>query len=210
MKKLLLMVIAFVCISLLPMLPLHAQRRDLRIRIYDQYIYIPNHDQQVYNYNGTTLIPLRAVAEAMGYTVTWDGIYRFATVYKPYYSVVVYIGRHSVTIAGKLVDVDIPPRIMNNRTMVSMQTIAAIVGMDVLLDVNAEVVLLISPIREIYPWPAHLPEHIPGSVTLHPNIFHSQHWSDPPMRSRLVFYTIPAEIQRLADHDSLVRWHDIY
>jgi hypothetical protein len=146
----------------------------------------------------------------MGYTVTWDEIDRLATVYKPYYSVVVYIGRHSVTIAGRLVDFDIPPRIMNSRTMVSMQTIAAIVGMDVLLDVNAEVVLLISPIRKIYPWPEYLPEHIPGAVLLNPNVKQLRHWADPPMRSRNAFYFIPQGIVDIVGCDAFWAWDEMY
>ena len=174
-----------------------AYARELRVRIRDEYVFIPASQQRAVSVDGDVFIPLRAIAEAMGFSAEWDELTQTAGVSRQGYDSLVQIGSDNMHMNGRPVPLDISAQMMNGRTMVSMQTLAEIIGMDVIFHVNAQTVFILEPIRVIHDWPEHLPRHIPGSVILDPTLPLNQHWAAPPMRHRAAFYTVPLEIVRL-------------
>ena len=80
---------------------------------------------------GRTLVPLRAVMEALGFEVGWDSRTRTAALRKQGYEVSVAIGSGSMSVNGAEVPIDAPARIMANRTMVPLRAISEAAGMDV-------------------------------------------------------------------------------
>lgn len=67
--------------------------------------------------NSRTLVPLRAIFEAMGTTVTWDQNTRTATAFKGDTTVVLQIGSTTPTINGQVKQLDVPAKIVNGRTL---------------------------------------------------------------------------------------------
>lgn len=86
---------------------------------------------------GRTLIPVRAVTEALGATVEWDPDKEIATITgtnKDGEEVVIKFwldGSGKVTVDGETVEIDVPPGMINNRTYVPLRFIAEVLGLKV-------------------------------------------------------------------------------
>ncbi|KUG05283.1 hypothetical protein ASZ90_017356 [hydrocarbon metagenome] len=78
--------------------------------------------------NGRTLVPLRAIFEAMGATVTWDQNTRTATAVKDGTTVVLKIGSTTPTINGQVKQLDVPAKIVNGRTLAPLRFIGEAFG----------------------------------------------------------------------------------
>ncbi len=73
--------------------------------------------------NGRTLVPLRAIFEALGATVDWDDSTRTVTASKGSTKIVLTIGSNQATVNGKVYTLEVPARIINNRTLVPLRFI---------------------------------------------------------------------------------------
>lgn len=71
--------------------------------------------------NGRTLVPIRAVSEAVGAVVDWNSFTKKITLSSENSSVEMYIGKSSAYINGKKTTLDVPPTIINDRTMVPLR-----------------------------------------------------------------------------------------
>ncbi len=78
--------------------------------------------------NGRTMVPLRAIFEAMGAVVTWDGATQTATGVKGSTTVMLTIGSLSPTINGVVVPLDVPARIVNSRTLAPLRFVGEAFG----------------------------------------------------------------------------------
>jgi hypothetical protein len=78
--------------------------------------------------------------------------------------------------------------------------------MDVIWNANILTIHILEPFSPIENWSVDLPEHIPGSITLNPEIARHRHWSDPPMRFRYAFYNIPSVVFNLVDANKSWEW----
>lgn len=78
--------------------------------------------------SGRTLVPLRAIFEAMGATVTWDPATSTATGVKGDITVVVAIGSVSPTINGTVKTIDVPAKIVNSRTLAPLRFVCEAFG----------------------------------------------------------------------------------
>jgi hypothetical protein len=78
--------------------------------------------------NSRTLVPLRAIFEAMGATVTWDADTSTATGVKGDITVVVAIGSVTPTINGVAQTIDVPAKIVNSRTMAPLRFVCEAFG----------------------------------------------------------------------------------
>lgn len=74
------------------------------------------------------LVPLRAFADAVGATVSWDGEAQTASVEWKGANIAFPIGANSVKVGGQEVALDQLVQLVNGRTMVSQQAIRAIFG----------------------------------------------------------------------------------
>jgi len=102
---------------------------DVRIRINGVFVYIPADDQQPLVIDGRTLVPMRAVMEAMGFTVNWDRTTQTATLVMGDQVVIVEIGSLSMSVNGEAVALDVPAQTHGGRIMVPLRAIGEAVGM---------------------------------------------------------------------------------
>jgi|GEM_PF-2140852 len=74
--------------------------------------------------NGRTLVPLRAIFEAMGATVEWDQATQTVTGTKGNTVVKMTIGNPVMTVNGQAITLDVPPKVLNGRTLVPARAVA--------------------------------------------------------------------------------------
>lgn len=77
---------------------------------------------------GRTLVGVRAIGEAVGGSVHWDPAKRQATVSRRSDVVVLTVGQLEASVNGKAVTLDVPPQIVESRTMVPLRFIAEALG----------------------------------------------------------------------------------
>lgn len=88
-------------------------------------------DQKPIIDNGRTLVPLRAISEAMGATVDWNSATRTITLYSGSKKIVLTIDSKKATINGKDYNIEAPPKIINGRTIIPLRFISEAFGAQV-------------------------------------------------------------------------------
>ncbi len=86
--------------------------------------------------NDRTLVPIRALAENMGFTVLWDDATRTVTVKSDDTEIVLTIDSDKATVNGEERALDVPARITNNRTFIPLRFVSENMGATV--DWNGE------------------------------------------------------------------------
>lgn len=81
--------------------------------------------------DGRTLVPVRAIFEAIGATVEWDNDTRTATGIRDGVVVTIQIDNAVAYVNGEARTLDVPAQIINNRTMVPARFISESMGCDV-------------------------------------------------------------------------------
>lgn len=77
---------------------------------------------------GRTLVPVRAIFEAIGATVEWDSVSRTATGVKGATTVSIQIDNTTAYVNGEARALDVPAQLINNRTMVPARFISEAMG----------------------------------------------------------------------------------
>jgi hypothetical protein len=83
---------------------------------------------------GRTLLPIRAVIEALGGSVDWDAVARKATVALGVHTVEVWIGNKEARVDGMDVALDVAAMIVNSRTLLPLRFVAENLGCTVTWD----------------------------------------------------------------------------
>ncbi len=78
--------------------------------------------------NGRTLVPLRAIFEAMGANVEWNDSTRTVTARTSNTTVVLPIGSTSPTVNGQVWPLDVPAKIVNDRTLAPLRFVGEAFG----------------------------------------------------------------------------------
>jgi hypothetical protein len=83
--------------------------------------------------NGRTLVPIRAIIEALGGAVSWDGTARRATVTLGRTTIELWIGRNTATVTGTSTPIDstnakVVPEIISGRTMLPLRFVSESLG----------------------------------------------------------------------------------
>lgn len=81
-------------------------------------------DQEPIIENGRTLVPLRKIFEALGASVEWNQDTRTVTSVKDDTTVVLTIGNNIMYVNGNPVELDVPGKIVNSRTLVPARAVA--------------------------------------------------------------------------------------
>ena len=109
-------------------------------------------DNEVQNYdvmpvieNGRTLVPMRGIFEALGAQVNWDDASKTVTGTKENLSVSLQIGNAVAKIDGKEINLDVPAKIINGRTLVPVRFISETLGCKVEWDDATKTVIINSP-----------------------------------------------------------------
>ncbi len=101
-------------------------------------------DQAPIIQNGRTLVPLRAIFEALGATVDWDNSTRTVTSTKNGTTITMKIGNNQMTKNGKSIVLDVAPQIIGGRTLVPVRAVAESFGVTVDWNNNTRTVQLFS------------------------------------------------------------------
>ncbi len=91
---------------------------------------------------GRTVLPLRAVAEALGFAIEWDDATRTITMRKGENTVVMSIGSTSATVNGKPREMEVAPFIKEERTMVPVRFISEGLGFKIEWDAATRSVII--------------------------------------------------------------------
>lgn len=78
--------------------------------------------------NGRTLVPLRAIFEALGAKVDWDASNQTITATKGSTQVKLQVGGKTAYKNGATVNLDVPAKMVNNRTMVPLRFVSESLG----------------------------------------------------------------------------------
>ncbi|MBQ9096894.1 MAG: copper amine oxidase N-terminal domain-containing protein [Clostridia bacterium] len=84
--------------------------------------------------NGRTMVPMRKIFEELGATVDWDGSIQKITAKKQDITVVMQINSNILSVNGNNVTLDVPPQLVNGRTLVPVRAVAESFDIHVLWD----------------------------------------------------------------------------
>ena len=113
--------ITTILVSLMAMIMLiSAEIGDITVKVNGKTIRFP--DQSPVVQNERTLVPVRFVAEALGYDVAWNQADNSAVIDDG--KIVLYIGKKTAKIDGKSVTLDVASTVIHNRTMVPLRVVA--------------------------------------------------------------------------------------
>lgn len=99
-------------------------------------------DQKPLIHNGRTIVPLRAIFEALGARVEWDQATSTATSYKDDVVVSLTINNDILLKNGEKIVLDVPALLVNGRTMVPVRAISEAFGLEVGWDSAANSVVI--------------------------------------------------------------------
>ena len=86
-------------------------------------------DVAPYIENGRTMLPLRFVAQALGYNVTWDKLTKNAVFIKDSKAAVVNLNSKEIFVNGKSQMLSVQPKIVNDRMMLPVSEIGMALGL---------------------------------------------------------------------------------
>lgn len=92
--------------------------------------------------NGRTLVPLRAVVEALGADVDWDEDTQTITLSYEDDEIVMTVGEKTAYVNGEEVSLEVSPRIRDGRTLVPVRFIAETFGLTVEWDAESETIII--------------------------------------------------------------------
>ncbi|HOO12526.1 MAG TPA: stalk domain-containing protein, partial [Bacillota bacterium] len=92
-----------------------------------------------------TLVPIRVITESTGADVQWDGQNYEVTINTADKRVKLKINSSEMEINGKKVALEVPAKLINDRTMVPVRAITEVLGLEVGWDNSTYTVLLTSP-----------------------------------------------------------------
>lgn len=113
-----------------------AEEEEKTVTVKVDGIVLTIEDQQPIIENNRTLVPLRAIFEALEAEVNWDDETRTVTAAKGENSMEMTIGASSYKVNGEEKELDVPARIVNNRTLVPLRVVAE--SLDCTADWNEE------------------------------------------------------------------------
>jgi len=91
---------------------------------------------------GRTLVPLRAIFEAMGMTVGWDGTTSTIIATGKGNSISMRVNETTATVNGKTLTMDVPSKVIDGRTLVPVRFIAESLGAEVEWDGENRIVYI--------------------------------------------------------------------
>lgn len=114
--------------------------------------------------NDRTFVPLRKIFEAMGAEVEWDGDARKVTATKADTVVEMTIDNNVIKVNSEEVTLDVPPQIVEDRTLVPARAVAESFGATVGWDGDTRTVTIVSAPPSTEPEPTTAPTAAPEST----------------------------------------------
>lgn len=129
MKKALAFFLAVVMAASLA-LPASAASARVTLRL-DGYTLILPSDSQPEIKDGRTMVPIRAVSEALGADVGWDAAARQVTLARAGVTIVMTVGSETAYVNGEAVEMDVAPYIKDGRTLIPARYVVEFFGQKV-------------------------------------------------------------------------------
>lgn len=117
-----------------------AQGAAIRIMINGK---LQSFEQAPFIENGRTLVPLRAIFEALSAQVQWDDATKTVTATRGDRTVQLTIGQAEATVSGQTVQLDVPALIRDGRTFVPLRFVSEALGAGVDWDGHAKTVIIV-------------------------------------------------------------------
>ncbi|WP_202916137.1 stalk domain-containing protein [Paenibacillus mesophilus] len=114
-----------------PKFTTYNETQDIIVLVDDQ---LQKYDQSPVNVDGRTMVPLRAIFEALGAKVEWDGATQTVTATKDDINISLTINSNEALVNGKKVTLDVPAQLINEKTMVPVRFVSEALGADVQWD----------------------------------------------------------------------------
>ena len=118
----------------------HYYNDNILIFVNLNLVHISYDEQQPVIIDDRTLVPLRAVMEHLGFTVDWEEAEQLVTLTLGDNIVHVQINNNHMQVDNNTVIIDVPPQLINERTMVPVRAIAEATGFIVDWDGNNRIV----------------------------------------------------------------------
>ena len=99
-------------------------------------------DQQPVIQNGRTLVPIRAISEALGATVTWDADTKDIGIVRNGVHVGLTVGNDIMRVGPEQIRLDVPAQILNGRTMLPLRAVSSAFGCEVEWDGAQKIVTI--------------------------------------------------------------------
>ena len=151
--------ITFVC-------PISGYAAGIRVTLNGEQIQF---DQPPVIINGRTLVPVRAIFEAMGCTVLWDNANQIVNVATEFGMMTLGIGSNYISYRNENEDrsifTDVPPQIINMRTLVPVRAIAECTGYNVDWDDATQTVIITGELKGLTIPDANIPGYYLGTQT---------------------------------------------
>lgn len=135
--------LAALAISTAP-LSAFAANDDITVTVNDEVL---NFDVMPQIINDRTVMPMRAIFEALGADVSWDSETRTVTAIKDDTTVKMTIGSNVMYVNDKPIELDVAPLIIDERTLVPGRAVAESLGADVSWDGETRTVVIRSMIE---------------------------------------------------------------
>ena len=94
------------------------------------------------------LVPVRDMFEHMGFEVSWDSNLRVATLEGNGMVVIIPAGMYEIIVDGAVINLDVPPQMVNNRLLLPLEAVAEALGWSARWDSVYMVVDIVSPQEE--------------------------------------------------------------
>jgi len=101
--------------------------------------------------NDRTMVPLRAIFEALDANIYWNDNTQTVTATRDGHVVVMRVGDPVITVAGNNVTLDVPPQIVNDRTLVPARAVAESFGVNVDWNGETQTVILTTGTTQTQP-----------------------------------------------------------
>ena len=118
---------------------------DITVTLDGEVVDVESYGSPATIVEGRTLVPLRAIFEALGASVEWDNVTRTVTSVKGADTISLTVGADTFYKNDEPIDLDVPAQIINDRTMVPARAIAEAYGVEVAWDAATRTVILTSP-----------------------------------------------------------------
>ncbi len=102
----------------------------------------PKFDVEPFKKDGRTLVPFRALAEALGAEVKWDPKAGKVTVVRDGTTVELTLGGSDAIVNGETVKLDVPAQMVENRVVIPLRFLAEAFGADVTWDEETQSIII--------------------------------------------------------------------
>lgn len=164
MKKRIISIILTLAAMVSAICPMTGYADDIRVTLNGKEIYF---DQPPIVKNDRTLVPVRAIFEAMGCTVLWNEQSQIIDVATNFGMMILGIGNHYIIYRNENEDrsiaTDVPPQIINNRTYVPVRAIAECTGYNVDWDEETQTVVITGEMEGLTVPNADIPGYYQGT-----------------------------------------------